>query len=151
MKKENFTTWDVMRLLDLKRGRLREWIERGYVRPSVEQADGVGTKNVFSRLDVISIGAFDLLLGSGLNRHAAANVVKLLSDQVQAELKKRTGYDIEESASTLIVTRRRERSKGKQAYSATIHFEGEDLGRRIPYIKEWELIQKLFINEKDYG
>ncbi len=71
-----FTTIDIQRLLHVERQRLREWIDRGFVIPSVQRASGVGTKNIFNQWDVYGIEMFRLLIETGFNRSSAAQVYR---------------------------------------------------------------------------
>jgi hypothetical protein len=83
----SYSTFDVCRKLGIKRGRLREWMLRGYVEPSVK-AKGVGTKALFSSLDLDLVQCFRDLVDCGLKREAARKLIdgntiikiKLLAD-----------------------------------------------------------------------
>ncbi len=68
--KQEFSTYDVMKILDLKRERLREWIKIGYAIPT-KPADGPGTKAIFSLIDVYNISLFRQLVDIGLHREHA--------------------------------------------------------------------------------
>lgn len=70
MEKE-FSTFDVKKILDIKRERLREWMNNKFISPT-QPASGVGTKAIFSILDVYKIGVFKKLVESGINRRKAS-------------------------------------------------------------------------------
>jgi hypothetical protein len=62
-----FTTSDITRL-GVKRERLKDWLERGFIEPSIQKADGQGTKNYFSILDLYAIMLFETLTRHGFSR-----------------------------------------------------------------------------------
>ena len=70
MEKE-FSTFEVMKILDIKRERLREWMIKKFISPT-QSASGVGTKAIFSLLDVYRIGVFKKLVEAGINRRKAS-------------------------------------------------------------------------------
>lgn len=74
--KTSYTTFDIEKALKIPKERLREWIIRGYVKPSVQQATGQGTKALFSLNDVYGIALFRRLIDSGFSRESAAEYVK---------------------------------------------------------------------------
>jgi len=55
--KSEFSTFDVMKILDIKRERLREWMIQGFVKPAVP-ASGAGSKAEFGLLDLYKIAVF---------------------------------------------------------------------------------------------
>lgn len=69
---EYFTTFDVLKLLDLKRERLKHWIEEGYVRPYFQEETPNGSKSYFDVWHVYNIKLFMYLLEGGLSRQEAA-------------------------------------------------------------------------------
>ena len=60
--KNNFIIKDVITILAIPRERFKEWVFRGYIKPSLQKAEGTGTKNIYSRFDLYAIKLFDLLL-----------------------------------------------------------------------------------------
>ena len=66
------TTFDIVKILDIPRERLQDWINRGFIYPSRHKAEGKGTKNVFSQWDVYGIALFQKLLWLGLSRGSAS-------------------------------------------------------------------------------
>lgn len=75
MGKKEFSSFEVMKLLKVKRERLREWINQGFTVPMVA-AKGAGTKAVFSIMDIYKIAVFKRLVDSGISRSRAAIWVK---------------------------------------------------------------------------
>lgn len=63
-------------VIGIKRARLKEWLALGYVKPSVQKADGRGTKHVFDRDDVYTLFLFEELITQGLSRKLAGEIVK---------------------------------------------------------------------------
>lgn len=74
----DFTTFDIIKLLDIPRERLQDWMNRGFIKPSIQTAQGKGTKNIFSRYNVYGIELFKRLLDFGVNREVASKFVKHL-------------------------------------------------------------------------
>jgi hypothetical protein len=72
-----FLAADIERILEVKRNRLQQWLERGYIIPSIQVASGHGTRNVWSRNDLYTIALFKKITESGLSR-------KLVSDFLSA-------------------------------------------------------------------
>lgn len=73
---ENFSTFDIKSLLDIKIDRLKDWMNRGFISPSVQRAKGQGTKNLFSRSDLYVIMLFKKFLDIGLPREQAAEELR---------------------------------------------------------------------------
>jgi hypothetical protein len=82
--KTEFSTFDITKGLRIPRGRLREWMNFGFITPSV-QADGQGTRAVFTRSDVHTVALFRNLIDYGLNRAAAAEFMRDFADRVKKE------------------------------------------------------------------
>ena len=64
---ETFSTFDVLKILGLKRGRLRQWMDRGFITGFTVQW-GSGEKTLFGRVGLYHIELFRVLVDSGLNR-----------------------------------------------------------------------------------
>jgi hypothetical protein len=72
MIRDSFSTFDVVKALGIPRERLKDWMSKGFVRPSVP-AKGKGTKAIFTRDDVYSVAIFKHLVEDfGMKRSAAA-------------------------------------------------------------------------------
>lgn len=75
--KDEFTTFDIINKLGIPRGRLREWMNEGFIVPSVQKAEGVGTKALFDRVDIVTIVIFKHLIEAHkIARSEAATIVK---------------------------------------------------------------------------
>jgi len=70
-----FTTGEVFQVTGVTRNRLQGWKSRGFVSPSIEEADGPGNKNLWSRADLYSIALFRKITDSGLTRELVADVI----------------------------------------------------------------------------
>jgi DNA-binding transcriptional MerR regulator len=66
---------DITRVLKIKATALQQWIDRGYVAPSIK-GSGPGTRNIWSLEDIFSLGIFKELLKSGFSRDEAADFIK---------------------------------------------------------------------------
>jgi hypothetical protein len=77
--KEEFSTLDIVKGMGIPRERLREWMTRGFISPSIQAAQGQGTKALFSRADLYRIGLFKYLVERGFMRHAASGYVNQLN------------------------------------------------------------------------
>jgi hypothetical protein len=76
--KTEFSTLDIVRRLGIPRGRLREWINEGFIEPSIQKSKGHGSKSLFSRLDVYAIVYYKHLIEKlHLPRSEAAKVINV--------------------------------------------------------------------------
>jgi hypothetical protein len=65
---ETYTTSDILRILDIKKQRLRQWTKLGYVEADVQVSTGSGNKSIFSIYQVYQISLFKKFVELGLNR-----------------------------------------------------------------------------------
>lgn len=79
METQTFTTTDIIQCLKIPRERLRDWISRGFVNPSVP-APGQGKAAEFSIWDVYRIELFRVLIDGGFSRTTAAEFVKVVPE-----------------------------------------------------------------------
>jgi hypothetical protein len=70
-----FTTSNITNI-GIKRERLKDWMERGFVEPSIQKAEGQGTKNLFSIFDLYTIMLFKTLIKYGFSRQDAGFRIK---------------------------------------------------------------------------
>ena len=70
-----FYASDVTKITGVKRLRLHQWIEQGFLRPSIQEASGHGTRNIYSRADLYKIALFKKLVESGLQRKRVAEII----------------------------------------------------------------------------
>jgi hypothetical protein len=75
---KQFTTFQIAKALNLKYGRLREWLDGGYIKPSIYKAQRQGEKTLFTHADAYAIGLFDYLLRRGFSRNDAAIRIQAL-------------------------------------------------------------------------
>lgn len=66
-----FTTSQVLKILNLNRNTLQDWMDRGFVTPSIQKSTKQGEPNIFSRNDLYIIFLFNRLVSFGLNRKLA--------------------------------------------------------------------------------
>jgi len=88
--KPEYSTFDVAKGLKIERGRFREWVVNGYIKPSVKAA-GAGTRAVFTLNDVYMTALFRHLLEYGFNRSTAGSFVKQFAERLELE-KDRSNY-----------------------------------------------------------
>lgn len=72
--KSGFTTFNIIKSLDVSREKLQDWMNRGYVIPT-KAAEGQGTKAIFSKTRVYGVALFKSLISKGLSRQVAANAI----------------------------------------------------------------------------
>lgn len=77
-KLREYTTTDIMKL-GIKRERLKDWMERNFITPSIQKASGQGTKNIFSIYDLYTIKLFEFLVENGFSREDAGLRIKWLT------------------------------------------------------------------------
>jgi hypothetical protein len=73
---ERYEQRDITRILGIKRPALQQWIERGFVSPSIEKAGALGRRNVWSRADMFILGEFHELIKYGFSREKASDFLK---------------------------------------------------------------------------
>jgi len=82
-ERREFSTLDIVKLLGIPRERLRVWIDKGYITPSIQTADKQGEKHLFSVVDLYIIEIFKYLIEKGYSRDKAC----VLIDSLQKVLK----------------------------------------------------------------
>jgi hypothetical protein len=75
---DQFTTFDIAKILGIKRSSLQQWIDFRFVEPSIARAEGRGTKNLFSAEDVFRIAVFRELYSAGLSQKYAGSAARKL-------------------------------------------------------------------------
>ena len=61
--------------LGFKRTMLQQWIERGFITPSIQKADSQGVHNIWSREDVGRLFALQALIKAGFSRQLASDIL----------------------------------------------------------------------------
>jgi hypothetical protein len=79
---KTYTSTDILKL-GIKRERLKDWIERGLVQPSIQKAAGQGTTHLFSIYDLYLIKLFERLVSRGLSRIDAELRIRWLSELIR--------------------------------------------------------------------
>lgn len=80
-----YSTFDLVEITGVQRERLREWLTKGFIKASIQSANGIGTKNIFSDLDLLRIDLFMYILEVF---HIKREYVSLMLDLWIQELKK---------------------------------------------------------------
>jgi hypothetical protein len=75
---QSYTTFKVEKVLNLKRTRLQEWLNRKFIKPSIQESTGLGSKALFSHEDLYCIKLFDELLKLGIQREDIARIIYFL-------------------------------------------------------------------------
>jgi hypothetical protein len=73
---EKFSTFDIRDKLNIPVDRQKDWRTRGFIKPTLKSATGRGTRNVFSRFDLVLIKLFEKLVYRGYPRKQAAQIVQ---------------------------------------------------------------------------
>ncbi len=76
---ERITTSSITKGLKIPFGRLREWIVRGYIRPSFP-SPGQGMAAEFTKEDVYRIAAFQYMIDGGLTRKIASKFLEAITE-----------------------------------------------------------------------
>ena len=73
--KTEFSTFDIVKILEIPRERLKDWMNNGFVKPTTP-AQGRGSRAVFMREDVYIIALFKNMISWGLKREVAARIIR---------------------------------------------------------------------------
>ena len=76
MSKTEFRQVD-LDALGYPKGDIRDWLDAGHIKASITQADGAGTRNVYSRDDVLRIIALRALVRVGFTLRLAIKILDL--------------------------------------------------------------------------
>ena len=74
MDEEEFTTFQVAKILGVSRSSVQQWLDSGFIEPSILAAEGRGTKNLFSREDLYRIAMFRALSRAGVAQKKAGKL-----------------------------------------------------------------------------
>ena len=75
-----YSTLDIVKALNIPRERLRDWMTRGFIKPSLPST-GKGTIAIFTKADVFGVALFGKLLEKGFKREMAAEYIEMVMDQ----------------------------------------------------------------------
>ena len=70
-----YTTLDIVKVTGTPMERLRDWLNRGYIEPTLPSL-GQGRKALFSDVDIYGIELFQKLITRGFSRQAASGLIK---------------------------------------------------------------------------
>jgi hypothetical protein len=112
-----YSTIDISDRLNIPRERFRDWIVKGFVKPSIP-ATGHGTVAIFTIRDVRALVLFRQLVDLGFKRRKAASIIKELEPNINSTmdmLNDGDGYCLTKAKCTLVMEFR----KGEYV----LHFE----------------------------
>ena len=70
-----YSTLDIMRILDLSRGKIREWVDGRFVVPYIKSS-GQGERSEFNRWDLYGIKMFKEMVANGMSREKTGELYK---------------------------------------------------------------------------
>jgi len=70
-----FQARHVEKVTGVKQMRLYQWLDRGYITPSIQQTSNTGVRNIYSLEDLYHIALFKKLVESGLSRSVTAKQI----------------------------------------------------------------------------
>ena len=79
------TTFEIEKRLGIKRDRLKEWLYLFLPDPSIQVAEGKGSKNIFDLFDVYVIKLFEQMVDFGFDRFYASEGLGLFSSLIRAK------------------------------------------------------------------
>lgn len=77
--RNQFSTLDIVKFLGVPRERLRDWMNNGFVVPTIS-SKGQGTKAVFTRDDIYLVALFMDFLKKGFKRNRASELIRKTSE-----------------------------------------------------------------------
>jgi DNA-binding transcriptional MerR regulator len=81
-RNEKYTAANVLKITGVKRQRLHDWIDRGFLSPSIQRAEGAGTKNIFNRYDLYRIAIFKKLVEEGFPRARITMYIESVNEMI---------------------------------------------------------------------
>lgn len=78
--REQYSTLDICKAINITRERIRDWMNKGFIKPSIQEAKGQGTKALFSRNDIYLIILFFTLIRNGINRKKSSDIIQELGE-----------------------------------------------------------------------
>lgn len=93
---DEYTTFDIKRIIGIKMERLQDWMKKGFVKPSRQESVARGKKSYFSLTDLYLIKTFQFLINNGIQRKVAAKWLDdvrehLIRHKKDAEYEKKIG------------------------------------------------------------
>jgi len=80
-----YTTFDIVKIIDIKMQRLQDWIKRGFIKPSHEEQVGRGIKKYFDRTDLYIIQLFKHLVENGITREEALSWTSNVKEAIKMD------------------------------------------------------------------
>jgi len=74
-----FEASDIEKITGINRPRLQQWLEKGFIIPSIQVASGPGTRNIYSIEDVYKIAGIKKIIEFGFTREKAAHLVNSIN------------------------------------------------------------------------
>ncbi len=75
-----YSTLDIVKVLNIPRERLRDWMVRGFIKPSLPPT-GKGTISVFVKADVFGVALFKKFIEKGYKREVATEYIDMVLNQ----------------------------------------------------------------------
>ena len=91
--RDKFSTLDIVKALSVHRERLRDWMNNGFVVPTI-RSEGQGTKAVFTREDIYLVALFVDFLKKGFKRDRASDLIRKASEILKKNGSKNLAYII---------------------------------------------------------
>ena len=73
-----YTTPELLKAVDIKRSRFQQWLDYGYVDPSVKNASSQGDRHLFSLKDIYTVAVFKSLIEYGFSRKLTGSMIDLI-------------------------------------------------------------------------
>ena len=73
---DSFSTFDLVKLFNISRSNIQQYIDRGLIVPSIQKSSGKGMKNIFSKQDLYQFQLFMQLTTFGVQPKYAAAIVQ---------------------------------------------------------------------------
>ncbi len=105
---EVFSTFDVLRILEIKRGRLVQWMKSNFIPKGSQVAWGEGSKTVFGLHDLYTINAFKLLVEMGMNRMIASSYADRIEWDDVTQLKEKYLVIIKDEENKFVIFKKDE-------------------------------------------
>lgn len=87
--RDSFTIKQAVEITQIPRERLKAWLLRGYIRPSIAAGVGPGRSNLYSRVDLYAIALFDYLVSKKrLHRNPASMMIRRLYQELPSTIEK---------------------------------------------------------------
>lgn len=83
----NFSTLNVAKILKIERERLRDWIDREFIVPSIQKSKRQGDRSLFSVTDIYGIALFRMLVENvKMSRREASVFIKKWHEHPEANI-----------------------------------------------------------------